>query len=214
MKLKAKILAVAVCAMALCVALVGCAGGGKNGDAAANFQGDWMLSGGQQDGQELDAESIKAMEDMGLYVYIQLNEGGQAVISLFGTNTDGTWEAKDATTVALTFEGDTADAKLEGDELVGRQFAEVQEGHHPRRGRRWYRRDRRCRSGRRVAPRLTADPSTQGAPPGRLFLWSHDPAAAQSGKGGARRVRGRRSYAPAASFRIFLALKVARDFEK
>ena len=89
MKLKAKILAVAVCAMALCVALVGCAGGGNNGDAAANFQGD-----------------------------IQLNEGGQAVISLFGTNTDGTWEAKDATTVALTFEGDTADAKLEGDELV------------------------------------------------------------------------------------------------
>ena len=118
MKLKAKILAVAVCAMALCVALVGCAGGGNNGDAAANFQGDWMLSGGQQDGQELDAEAIKAMEDMGLYVYIQLNEGGQAVISLFGTNTDGTWEAKDATTVALTFEGDTADAKLEGDELV------------------------------------------------------------------------------------------------
>ena len=51
-------------------------------------------------------------------MYIQLNEGGQAVISLFGTNTDGTWEAKDATTVALTFEGDTADAKLEGDELV------------------------------------------------------------------------------------------------
>ena len=102
MKMKAKILAAAVCAMALCVALVGCAGGGNNGDAAANFQGDWMLSGGQQDGQELDAESIKAMEDMGLYVYIQLNEGGQAVISLFGTNTDGTWEAKDATTVALT----------------------------------------------------------------------------------------------------------------
>lgn len=70
MKLKAKILAVAVCAMALCVALVGCAGGGKNGDAAANFQGDWMLSGGQQDGQELDAESIKAMEDMLSLIHI------------------------------------------------------------------------------------------------------------------------------------------------
>ena len=28
------------------------------------------------------------------------------------------WEAKDANTVALTFEGDTADATLEGDELV------------------------------------------------------------------------------------------------
>lgn len=119
MKLKAKIFAVAVCAMALCVALVGCAGGGTNGgDNAANFQGDWMLSGGNSDGQELDAESIDAMEQMGLYVYIQLNEGGEAVMSLFGNNVTGTWEAKDATTVAITFEGDTADAKLEGDELV------------------------------------------------------------------------------------------------
>ncbi|MEC4176155.1 hypothetical protein VIN30_06815 [Adlercreutzia sp. R7] len=120
MKLKAKIFAVAVCAMALCVALVGCAGGGTNSgsDNAANFQGDWMLSGGQNDGQELDAESIEAMEQMGLYVYMQLNEGGNAVISLFGTNTNGTWEAKDANTVAITFEGDTADATLEGDELV------------------------------------------------------------------------------------------------
>ncbi|MEC4184010.1 hypothetical protein VJ918_04230 [Adlercreutzia sp. R21] len=77
-----------------------------------------MLSGGQNDGQELDAESIEAMEQMGLYVYMQLNEGGNAVISLFGTNTNGTWEAKDANTVAITFEGDTADATLEGDELV------------------------------------------------------------------------------------------------
>lgn len=120
MKVKAKIFAVAVCAMALCVALVGCAGGGTNGggDNAATFQGDWMLSGGQNDGQELDAESIEAMEQMGLYVYMQLNEGGNAVISLFGNSVDGTWEAKDATTVAITFEGDTADATLEGDELV------------------------------------------------------------------------------------------------
>ena len=94
MKLKAKIIAAAVCAMALCVALAGCAGGGTNsGNDATNFQ-------------------------MGLNVYMQLNEGGNAVISLFGENVDGTWEAKDATTVAITFQGDTTDAKLEGDELV------------------------------------------------------------------------------------------------
>lgn len=120
MKLKAKIFAAAVCAVALCVALAGCAGGGTAGSAdnSANFQGTWVLSGGNADGQELTAESIEAMEQMGLHVYIQMNEGGSAVVSLFGSDYDGTWEAKDATTVALTFEGDTADAVLEGDELV------------------------------------------------------------------------------------------------
>lgn len=120
MKLKAKIFAVAVCAMALCVALVGCGGGGAAGgaDNSANFQGTWVLSGGNADGQEMTDESIKALEQMGLNVYIQMNEGGSAVVSLFGSNYDGTWEAKDATTVALTFQGDTADAVLEGDELV------------------------------------------------------------------------------------------------
>ena len=123
MKLKAKIIAAAVCAMALCVALAGCAGGGTNsGNDATNFAsypgGYWVLSGGNNEGQELKAEDIDAMNQMGLNVYMQLNEGGNAVISLFGENVDGTWEAKDATTVAITFQGDTTDAKLEGDELV------------------------------------------------------------------------------------------------
>ncbi len=119
MKLKAKILAAAVCAMALCVALVGCAGGGTySDDNAANFKGDWMLSGGTSDGQELDAESISAMEQMGLYVYLQLKDDGTAVVSLFGTNVEGTWAAKDATTVTLTLQGDAADATLEGEELT------------------------------------------------------------------------------------------------
>lgn len=119
MKLKAKIIAAAVCAMARCVALAGCAGGGTNsGNDATNFQGNWVLSGGNNEGQELKAEDIDAMNQMGLNVYMQLNEGGNAVISLFGENVDGTWEAKDATTVAITFQGDTTDAKLEGDELV------------------------------------------------------------------------------------------------
>lgn len=117
MKLKMKVLAVAMCAIALCAALVGCSGG-NSGDYDANFQGDWMLSGGSSDGQELDAEAISAMEQMGLYVYIQLEEGGNATISLFGSNMSGTWEAKDASTVALTIQGDTEDATLENGELV------------------------------------------------------------------------------------------------
>lgn len=118
---KSKIIAAVVCALALCVALVGCSSGnsGDGGnDAAANFQGDWILSGGVSDGEELDAEAIDAMQQMGLYVYLQLKEDGSAVMSLFGTDMDGSWEVKDAATVALSLEGDTADATLQDDELV------------------------------------------------------------------------------------------------
>ena len=46
MKLKAKILAVAACAIALTVALTGCGGGGNSADNAANFQGNWVLTSG------------------------------------------------------------------------------------------------------------------------------------------------------------------------
>ena len=42
MKLRTKIIGVAACAFALCVALAGCASAPAGNDAA-NFQGDWIL---------------------------------------------------------------------------------------------------------------------------------------------------------------------------
>ena len=86
--------------------------------AAAYFRGDWVLSGGMSDGQELDAEAIDALQQMGLYVYLQLNADDSAVMSLFGTDFDCIWQAKDASTVSLTMEGDTIDANLENNELI------------------------------------------------------------------------------------------------
>lgn len=62
---------------------------------------------------------------MGLSVYLQLNEGGSAVLSVLGTNMDGSWTAKDATTVELTFDGSSAEATLEGEELVMQQDGDV-----------------------------------------------------------------------------------------
>lgn len=56
MKLKAKIIGVAACAFALCVALAGCASAPAGNDAA-NFQGDWILSSGTVDGQEATEET-------------------------------------------------------------------------------------------------------------------------------------------------------------
>ena len=109
MKLKAKIIGAAACAFALCVALAGCAGAPAGNDAA-NFQGDWILTSGTVDGQEATEETLAQAQEMGLSVYLQLNEGGSAVLSVLGTNMDGSWTAKDATTVELTFDGSSAEA--------------------------------------------------------------------------------------------------------
>ena len=92
---------------------------------AANFQGDWILSSGTVDGQEATEETMAQAQEMGLSVYLQLNEGGSAVLSVLGTNMDGSWTAKDATTVELTFDGSSAEATLEGEELVMQQDGDV-----------------------------------------------------------------------------------------
>ena len=44
---------------------------------------------------------------------------------LFGEEMDGTWKAKDASTVTLTFDGSSAEATLEGEELVMQQDGDV-----------------------------------------------------------------------------------------
>ena len=70
-------------------------------------------------------ETLAQAQEMGLSVYLQLNEGGSAVLSALGTNMDGSWTAKDATTVELTFDGSSAEATLEGEELVMQQDGDV-----------------------------------------------------------------------------------------
>ena len=116
MKLKAKIIGAAACAFALCVALAGCAGAPAGNDAA-NFQGDWILTSGTVDGQEATEETLAQAQEMGLSVYLQLNEGGSAVLSVLGTHMDGSWTA--------TFDGSSAEATLEGEELVMQQDGDV-----------------------------------------------------------------------------------------
>lgn len=89
------------------------------------FKGDWILTSGTVDGQEATEETLAQAQEMGLSVYLQLNEGGSAVLSVLGTNMDGSWTAKDATTVELTFDGSSAEATLEGEELVMQQDGDV-----------------------------------------------------------------------------------------
>ena len=83
------------------------------------------MTSGTVDGQEATEETLAQAQEMGLSVYLQLNEGGSAVLSVLGTNMYGSWTAKDATTVELTFDGSSAEATLEGEELVMQQDGDV-----------------------------------------------------------------------------------------
>lgn len=98
-----------------------CAGGQRCRELPGGLDFDERLL----DGQEATEETLAQAQEMGLSVYLQLNEGGSAVLSVLGTNMDGSWTAKDATTVELTFDGSSAEATLEGEELVMQQDGDV-----------------------------------------------------------------------------------------
>ena len=74
---------------------------------------------------EKTGETKDIPEKLSLIHILQLNEDGSAVLSVLGTNMDGSWTAKDATTVELTFDGSSAEATLEGEELVMQQDGDV-----------------------------------------------------------------------------------------
>lgn len=126
MKKRIAVVLAAACALAMCFALAGC-GGGKSEDASKNFVGDWVLVGGEANGEEIDQESIDLLDSLGMQIYLSLEDDGTATLMLFGEEMDGTWKAKDANTVTITFEGDDGDFKLadnkltlevEGDKLI------------------------------------------------------------------------------------------------
>jgi len=103
-------------------ALIGCGGGDNDGgseeeDFSASFVGVWEIDSMDEDGKITTGEDLVKMKELGLNVTITLSEDGKAVFNLFGTKTEGTWEAKDANTCIITMDGKPADAKLEGDAL-------------------------------------------------------------------------------------------------
>lgn len=107
--------------LALCLALVGCGGGGGGGEAAdpkANFIGTWEIQSMEQDGESMSEEDLAMMRELGLSVYLVLNEDGTGSIEMFGEALEGTWEAKNATTGTFTAEDQTVDMTLEGGTLT------------------------------------------------------------------------------------------------
>ena len=96
----------ALCALVLCLGLVGC-----GGDNSANFVGTWEMDSMEADGVEYGSDEIDAFVDYyGDTMTIELEEGGDGTIDILGTTADGTWEAEDAST--CTFVADSTGEEL------------------------------------------------------------------------------------------------------
>ena len=92
--------------LALCLALVGCGGGGGEtpADPSANFVGTWEISGMTQDGETYGEEEIEMMREYGLMIYLEFYEDGTFSLELFGEANEGTWEATSASEVVTSSE--------------------------------------------------------------------------------------------------------------
>lgn len=120
--MKKGIIALMACVFALSLALVGCSGSGGGSassasDPKAAWIGTWDLVEMEENGEITGADDLKALKELGLEVYLELNEDGSGALVLFGEGMKGAWEAKSATEGIFTIEGQTvnmtiADSKL------------------------------------------------------------------------------------------------------
>ena len=113
--MKKKIIAMFAVLAVACLVLVGCGGAGS--DPKAAWVGTRKLSGMVENGEEMSADDLKALESLGLEVTMTLSEDGKASLSLFGEAMDGTWEAKSATEGTFTAQGSSAPMKIENEVL-------------------------------------------------------------------------------------------------
>ena len=106
----------AVCAAALCFALIGCNGSGQ--DYAKNFVGEYELVGMVQDGVEANADDIAKMKALGLEVKLEIKDDETFALNLFGEVLDGTWKAKSASECEITLDNKPVPGTLDGDKFT------------------------------------------------------------------------------------------------
>ena len=95
-------------------ALVGCGGNGTAAeDFSDNFVGVWDLYSMEENGQPASNEDIEMMKDLGMTITLTLNADGSVHFDALGSEHEGTWVAKDATTVTITIDGTPEDMTLE-----------------------------------------------------------------------------------------------------
>ena len=112
-----------VAVLALCLALVGCgSSASSNGtptqspttetEQSSAFVGSWELVSMTQEGEETTQEDIETLKELGLCVYLDLNEDGTATLDTFGEALGGTWEEQGPDTAVMTTGDQTVDITL------------------------------------------------------------------------------------------------------
>ncbi len=108
----AALLTCALCAVTMCLALVGCGGSASAGKAMVGY---WELTGGTANGEKLTAEDVEFMSSLDVKFIIYLGEDGSAIIDTFGTVEDVTWDVNKAT---MVYSGETVTLKLSDETLT------------------------------------------------------------------------------------------------
>ena len=101
-----------VCAMFMAISLAAC--GSSN-----SFAGTWQLSDTITEGQHMSEEDLKLLDEMGLHIYLDINDDNTAVLDLYGETYDATVTTEDGKTV-LSSEalGGTNEMRLDNGKLV------------------------------------------------------------------------------------------------
>lgn len=120
-----------VAALALCMGLVGCGGGSSSSssssaaDPKAEFVGTWDLVSLTSGGETTDAQTLAQMKEMGLDIFINLNEDGTAALVIFGAPVECTWDLDGTTGIKLTSEGQDLPLTYANSQLTMAQEADV-----------------------------------------------------------------------------------------
>ena len=81
-----------VAAVGLLAASVGgCSSSGQSAGAGACV-GEWNLVSMSADGESVGAEELAQFEEMGLKISLSVKEDGDAILSFFGEDEEGTWK--------------------------------------------------------------------------------------------------------------------------
>ena len=96
--MRLRVVAVLCCAAVLCLALVGCGGLDKS-----IYTGEWKYS--SSENADLDEQSMKLAESLGLEIKLWLNEDGTGTFTMLSDSKNVKWEAKNETEGKLSIEG-------------------------------------------------------------------------------------------------------------
>ena len=113
---KKVLIAVFACVCALCVALVGCTD--EKAAAKAAFSGTWDLVELTQGEEVTSSQDLDTLRNLGLEVFLNLNEDNTAALVMFGEALDGKWEATSKTEGTLTLEDQTITMKIADSKLT------------------------------------------------------------------------------------------------